>query len=418
MDKYENIEVVGEGSYGIVIKCRHRETGQIVAIKKFLETEEDIHVRKMAFREIRMLKKLRHDNLVNMIEVFRRRKRFYLVFEYLDHTVLDELEASTNGLGPQVSKRYIFQVLRGLNFCHGNHIMHRDVKPENVLVSPNGVIKLCDFGFARIISAPNETCTDYVATRWYRAPELLIGDLKYGKAVDVWAVGCLYAEMVTGDPLFPGNSDVDQLYRITKVLGGLCSKHQLILNKNGAPPKPYRKINLSEESDTRSLKNIFPTWSSVSIDFLSQSLRMDPEIRPSCAQLLQHTLFTQDNFTEKFLMELQINIARENSKNLLHKRFERRFTNNEETPRSYESAGRWQMHLIKEMGCLENTDPLNKESRKQKPKSQPQSLYTSSISFTNSYLNKFDKPKKNFSLPALPYLQPKNHKRDKEQRTQ
>ncbi|KAG8039533.1 hypothetical protein G9C98_008176 [Cotesia typhae] len=149
MDKYENIEVVGEGSYGIVIKCRHRETGEIVAIKKFLETEEDVHVRKMAFREIRMLKKLRHDNLVNMIEVFRRRKRFYLVFEYLDHTVLDELEVSSNG--PQVSRRYIFQVLRGLNFCHSNHIMHRDVKPENVLVSPNSVIKLCDFGFARVI---------------------------------------------------------------------------------------------------------------------------------------------------------------------------------------------------------------------------------------------------------------------------
>lgn len=103
--------------------------------------------------------------------------------------------------------------------------MHRDVKPENVLVSPNGVIKLCDFGFARILSGPNESCTDYVATRWYRAPELLVGDSRYGKGVDVWAVGCLYAEAINGDPLFPGDSDIDQLCLIMKLLGRFPNRH-------------------------------------------------------------------------------------------------------------------------------------------------------------------------------------------------
>lgn len=100
-------------------------------------------------------------------------------------------------------------------------IIHRDVKPENVLVSSLGVVKLCDFGFARIISNNGEACTEYVATRWYRAPELLVSEPNYGTGVDIWAIGCLFAEMMTGDPLFPGESDIDQLYLIVKLLGKL-----------------------------------------------------------------------------------------------------------------------------------------------------------------------------------------------------
>ena len=98
-------------------------------------------------------------------------------------------------------------------------IIHRDIKPENILVSKLGVIKLCDFGFARMMAAQGEIYTDYVATRWYRAPELLVGDPSYGKQVDIWAIGCLYAEMLTGDPIFPGDSDIDQIYHITKCFG-------------------------------------------------------------------------------------------------------------------------------------------------------------------------------------------------------
>ncbi|XP_043262362.1 cyclin-dependent kinase-like 4 [Colletes gigas] len=357
MDKYEMMEVVGEGSYGVVMKCRHRETGQFVAIKRFLETEEDLQVRKMAFREIRMLKKLRHENLVNMIEVFRRRKRFYLVFEYLDHTLLDELERLGGGLGWEVSKRHIYQVLRGLNFCHTNNIMHRDIKPENILVSPNGVIKLCDFGFARLVSGPNESCTDYVATRWYRSPELLIGDPRYGKPVDIWATGCMYAEMVTGTPLFPGDSDVDQLYRITKVLGGLCTKHQAIMGWNGQG-RMLRHTSADEligppQSGVTSIRKLFPTWDSIVIDFLAQCLRMDPDVRPKCSMLLQHSLFTQNGFADKFLRELQICVAKESAMNpLIFKRSEERRLSilSVESPTRVcrKSTGRWQMTVAKD----------------------------------------------------------------------
>ncbi|XP_017798542.1 PREDICTED: cyclin-dependent kinase-like 4 [Habropoda laboriosa] len=308
MEKYEVIEVVGEGSYGVVMKCRHRESGQLVAVKRFLETEEDCEVRRMAFREIRMLKKLHHQNLVNMTEVFRRRRRFYLVLEYLDHTLLDELERVGHGLGTDLSKRHVYQMLRGLSYCHGKNIMHRDVKPENVLISRSGVIKLCDFGFARLVNDPNESCTDYVATRWYRAPELLVGDPRYGKAVDVWAIGCLFAEMLLGDPLFPGDSDVDQLYRITKVLGGLCTKHQAIMGGSG-PDRILRHASADElvdppRSTVTSIRILFPTWDSLAVHFLGQCLTMDPDLRPRSSTLLQHPLFLQNGFADQLLADL------------------------------------------------------------------------------------------------------------------
>ena len=168
------------------------------------------------------LQQLRHDHLVNLIEVFRRKKRLYLVFEFVDHTVLDELEKCPNGLDENTVRRILWQVLKGTEFCHLHNasyhlhifcriltfidkeslslelprevfllcfivmmcvfqIIHRDIKPENILVSKSGIVKLCDFGFARTLAQPGETYTDYVATRWYRAPELLVGDTKYGR---------------------------------------------------------------------------------------------------------------------------------------------------------------------------------------------------------------------------------------------
>ncbi|KAI4899944.1 hypothetical protein NFI96_025631, partial [Prochilodus magdalenae] len=204
MERYEVLGLVGEGSYGTVTRCRHRDSGRIVAVKKFLESDEDRSVKKIALREIKLLKQLRHENLVNLLEVWKRKRRWYLVFEFVERTVLDELEQFPNGLEPNRVRRYLYQVLRAVSFCHQHNIIHRDVKPENVLVSQQGVVKLCDFGFARTTAAPGEVYTDYVATRWYRAPELLVGDTKYDKAVDVWAVGCLFVEMMAGVPLFPG----------------------------------------------------------------------------------------------------------------------------------------------------------------------------------------------------------------------
>ncbi|XP_059608629.1 cyclin-dependent kinase-like 3 [Phlebotomus argentipes] len=314
MEKYDVISVVGEGSYGLVMRCRHRESGQYVAIKKFLETEDDPTVRKMAMREIRMLKRLRHENLVNMIEVFRRKKRFFLVFEYLEHTVLEELEARSGGLGFVTARKYIYQVVRALDFIHSNDVIHRDIKPENVLVSRLGIVKLCDFGFARTY-AENETFTDYVATRWYRSPELLVGDPRYGKEVDIWATGCLYAEMMTGEPLFPGESDVDQLFQIVRVLGKVNARHQVLITRNTI----FK--GMKQEQDTN-LNSIFPEWNRDSLNFLEQCLQMDTMSRPDTRKLLKHDLFTKDDFLDQFLPELKVKLSQEAQLNPLLKRIQ------------------------------------------------------------------------------------------------
>ncbi|XP_043202055.1 cyclin-dependent kinase-like 1 isoform X1 [Amphibalanus amphitrite] len=286
LEKYEKLGKLGEGSYGTVYKCRNRETGQIVAIKKFLEAEDDPVIRKIAVREVRMLKQLKHPNLVNLLEVFRRRKRLHLVFEFCDSTVLDELEKSNKGrMSEERARKIIWQVLQAVNFCHSRSCIHRDVKPENLLISKDGVVKLCDFGFARSMSGQGENLTDYVATRWYRAPELLVGDTQYGPPVDVWAIGCVLAELVRGHALWPGRSDLDQLYLIRRTLGELLPRHMQIFKAN----RFFRGMSIPESDKKDSLEQKLSKYCSKEcMDFVMHCVDKDPETRPTCAQLMKH----------------------------------------------------------------------------------------------------------------------------------
>ncbi|CAM5138985.1 unnamed protein product [Natator depressus] len=307
MEKYETLGLVGEGSYGMVMKCRNKDNGRIVAIKKFLESEDDKMVKKIAMREIKLLKQLRHENLVNLLEVCKKKKRWYLVFEFVDHTLLDDLELFPHGLDYSRVRKYLFQIIKGIGFCHSHNIIHRDIKPENILVSQSGVVKLCDFGFARTLAAPGEAYTDYVATRWYRAPELLVGDTKYGKAVDVWAIGCLVTEMLTGEPLFPGDSDIDQLYHIMKCLGNLTPRHQELFYKNPL----FAGVRLPEVKEVEPLERRYPKLSAAVLDLTKKCLQIDPDKRPSCADLLQCDFFNKDGFAERFAQELRLKIQKD-----------------------------------------------------------------------------------------------------------
>ncbi|XP_036701833.1 cyclin-dependent kinase-like 3 isoform X2 [Balaenoptera musculus] len=306
MEMYETLGKVGEGSYGTVMKCKHKDTGQIVAIKIFYEKPEK-SVNKIATREIKLLKQFHHENLVNLIEVFRQKKKIHLVFEFIDHTVLDELQHYCHGLESKRLRKYLFQILRAIAYLHNNNIIHRDIKPENILVSQSGITKLCDFGFARTLAAPGDIYTDYVATRWYRAPELVLKDTSYGKPVDIWALGCMIIEMATGNPYLPSSSDLDLLHKIVLKVGNLTPHLQNIFSKNPI----FAGVVLPQVQHPKNARKKYPKLNGLLADIVHACLQIDSAERISSTDLLHHEYFTRDGFIEKFIPELRAKLLQE-----------------------------------------------------------------------------------------------------------
>ncbi|XP_051834155.1 cyclin-dependent kinase-like 3 isoform X2 [Antechinus flavipes] len=306
MEMYETLGKVGEGSYGTVMKCKHKDTGQIVAIKIFYEKPEK-SVNKIAMREIKFLKQFRHENLVNLIEVFRQKKKIHLVFEFIDHTVLDELQHCCHGLESKRLRKYLFQILRAIEYLHNNNIIHRDIKPENILVSQSGITKLCDFGFARTLAAPGDIYTDYVATRWYRAPELVLKDTTYGKPVDIWALGCMIVEMATGNPYLPSSSDLDLLHKIVIKVGNLTPHLQSVFSRSPI----FVGVVLPQVQHPKNARKKYPKLNGLLADIVHACLQIDPAERVSSTDLLNHDYFTRDGFIERFIPELRAKLLQE-----------------------------------------------------------------------------------------------------------
>ncbi|XP_040887562.1 cyclin-dependent kinase-like 3 [Toxotes jaculatrix] len=365
MERYESLGLVGEGSYGLVLKCRHRDSGRLVAIKKFMDSDDDKTVKKIALREIKLLRQLRHGNLVNLLDVWKRRRRWYLVFEFVERTLLDDLEQNPTGLDLNTSRQHLYQILRAAAFCHQHNIIHRDIKPENILISQGGVVKLCDFGFARTVASPAEdgVYTDYVATRWYRAPELLVGDIKYGKPVDVWAVGCLLLEMLTGQPLFPGDSDLDQIYHIVRCFGNLTAHHQELFYRNPV----FSGVRLPECCVRVPLQQRFPTITSPALDLAQSCLQMDPERRAQCSELLEHPLFTQDSFHLRFLNELNAKIQKDYRENSALPKITK-------TPRREKDEGNEKNPRGRDKKQLEDVDAKVKKEKEKKDKKEEEKM--------------------------------------------
>ena len=287
-NKYEVIGVVGEGAYGIVYKCKDRDTKEFVAIKKFKETEDEI-VKKTMRRELKMLQLLKHENVVEFKNAFKKKGNLFLVFEYVEKNLLELLQESPSGLEPSLIKKLIYQLCKAIKYLHDQNVIHRDIKPENLLINNDMILKLCDFGFARKISMKsNETLTDYVATRWYRSPELLITNGYYGPEVDYWAIGCIMGELADGEPLFPGENETDQLLCIQKVLGNLPQNQVDMFYRNPL----YNGKNLLDVDRPETLERRYiGKLPKIAINFMKGLLELDPNKRLNGKTVFSHPYF-------------------------------------------------------------------------------------------------------------------------------
>uniref|UniRef100_A0A665VYP1 cyclin-dependent kinase n=1 Tax=Echeneis naucrates TaxID=173247 RepID=A0A665VYP1_ECHNA len=218
LETYIKLDKLGEGTYATVFKGRSKLTDNLVALKEIrLEHEEGAPC--TAIREVSLLKDLKHANIVTLHDIVHTDKSLTLVFEYLDKDLKQYMDDCGNILSMLNVKIFLFQILRGLAYCHRRKVLHRDLKPQNLLINDRGELKLADFGLARAKSVPTKTYSNEVVTLWYRPPDVLLGSSEYSTQIDMWGVGCIFYEMAAGRPLFPGSTVEDELHLIFRLLG-------------------------------------------------------------------------------------------------------------------------------------------------------------------------------------------------------
>lgn len=193
MEKYLKLDKVGEGTYGIVYKARNKETQEIVALKSIRLDSVDEGVPCTAIREISLLKELVHPSIVRLYDVIYTEKKLTLVFEFLEKDLKKYMDGCGGHIPPQQIQIFMYQLLCGIKFCHDHRVLHRDLKPQNLLINSNGELKLADFGLARAFGIPVRSFSHEVVTLWYRAPDVLLGSTKYSTSIDMWSIGCIFA---------------------------------------------------------------------------------------------------------------------------------------------------------------------------------------------------------------------------------
>ncbi|KAJ0262726.1 Protein kinase superfamily protein [Hirschfeldia incana] len=283
MERYNLIKEVGDGTFGNVWRAVYKQTGEVVAIKKmkkkYYSWEECINL-----REVKSLSKMNHPNIVKLKEVIRENDILYFVFEYMECNLYQLMKDRPKLFAESDIRNWCFQVFQGLSYMHQRGYFHRDLKPENLLVSKD-VIKIADLGLAREINS-SPPYTEYVSTRWYRAPEVLLRSYVYTSKVDMWGMGAILAELLSLRPLFPGASEADEIYKICSVIGS-PTEHSWLEGLNLASVINYQFPQLPGVP----LSSLMPYASSEAVDLVQRLCSWDPSNRATAAEALQHPFF-------------------------------------------------------------------------------------------------------------------------------
>lgn len=292
--EYFKIRKLGEGTYATIYLAKKIDTNtestivkedpgnkfdSLVAIKRIKKTEYGTGLEVNAIREIKTLKTLKHKYLLNMEDIFVYKNDIHLVLEYVDFDLEQIIKCREILIMPGDIKSWLFMLLSGLKHMHDNFIMHRDLKPNNLLITKNGVLKLADFGLSRKIT---ERMTPSAVTRWYRAPEMLLGQSQYSFSGDIWSVGVIMAELFLRVPFFAAETDFQQLETICRILG--TPKDYAFYNEK-------TKIIKLKYFPQTNLKNIFTAVSEDALDLLEKMLQFDPSKRINVNEALQHQYF-------------------------------------------------------------------------------------------------------------------------------
>ena len=291
--RYSPLESIGTGAYGVVCAAKDNRTGQRVAIKKIHKAFEMLTVSKRTYRELKILRHLRHENIISILDVMQPPEDLS-TFEDV-YVVLDLMESdlhhiihSVQPLSDEHIKFFLYQIMRGLKYIHSANVLHRDLKPSNLLINRNCELKIGDFGMARGLSFSEEEhamfMTEYVATRWYRAPELMLSLNEYTFSIDMWSVGCIFAEMLGRRQFFPGKNYLNQLQLILSVVG--TPSDEYIANVGSDRVKTYLQTLPSRKPVELSV--LFPNATSVALELLDQLLQLDPKKRVSAEEALAH----------------------------------------------------------------------------------------------------------------------------------
>ena len=297
--KYSVVKKLGQGSYGLVCSCRDTEKNILVAMKKVQNAFDDLIDARRIVREIKLLYFLNHPCIIKIVDVQKPKdisnfNDIYFATEYVDtdlHHVIYSKQPLTDGH----FQYFIYQLLAGVNYLHSANVIHRDLKPSNILVNKDCQIKICDFGLGRGLPQPGDmeeegsSLTEYVTTRWYRAPEIILCPSQYSKAMDIWSIGCIFAELMARCPIFRGENYLDQIKKINDILGSPSEEDMSFIYDSDA----RKFLNDLPKTEKISFQQIYKNANPLALDLLEKMLCFNPQKRINIQQCLEHPYFKE-----------------------------------------------------------------------------------------------------------------------------